>query len=149
MATGAIAATAVSTGFGIMGQIEQSKAQEKAAIEQASAKRAQAQEMLRRNEFNIDQLEQETAQFKARQTAAFAASGVDISSGSSLVKLEQLNRDLIEETQAQQEEARFKAAALEAGADVDTRLGSDIRKAGELGAIATGFRGLATAVRIK
>jgi len=145
MATGAAVAAVVGTGFSIFGQLKQAKAQKEAALAQADAKRAQAFELLERVEFNIDQLEEETEKFKGRQRAAFAASGVDVGSGVSLVQMEQVNRDLIEEIQAQREEARFKAAALEAGADVDTRLGGDISQAGRLGAIGTGLKGLSSA----
>jgi len=141
MAEGAAVASIVGTGFSVFGQLKQAKAQKEAAEAQGRAKQAQAFELLRRSEFNIDQLQEEAERFKAKQRTAFAASGVDVGSGVSLVQLEQLNRDLVEEVQVQREEALFKARALEAGADVDTRLAGDIERAGNLSAFGTTLAG--------
>lgn len=141
MAEGAAAAAIVGTGFSIFSQIEEAKAQEEAALAQATAKEAQAVELLRRNEFNIDQLQREATRFKARQLGAVVASGATIDSSVSLLQLEQTNRDLFREISAQREEALFKARALRAGADIDTRLAGDIREAGNLRAIGTAIGG--------
>lgn len=142
MAEGAVAALAVGTAFDVFGSINEAKAQEDAAKADANAKRLQAQELLRRSEFNIDQLEAETERFRSSQVGAAAAGGIDVGSGATLIQLEQLNRDLQEEVAAQREEAEFRAAALNAGADVSLSLAGDIRRAGRLGAVASGLQGI-------
>lgn len=142
MATGAAIATGVGVGLSAFGQIEQARAQKKAAQAQADAKRLQAFEVLRRSEFNIDQLEEEARRFRGQQTTAFAKAGVDVGSGASLVQLEQLNRDLVDEIESQREEARFKAQALFEGADIDTRLSGDLQTAGQIRAVGTTLQGI-------
>ena len=77
--------------------------------------------------------------------AAFAKAGVDVGSGVSLLQLEQVNQDLVEEISVQRQEAAFKAKALQAGADLDTRLAGDVRRAGDIRSIATGLTGIGSA----
>ena len=142
MAEAAAIAAVAGVGINILGQNAQAKAQERAALAQAEAKRLQAFEVLRRSEFNIDELEAEAKRFRGQQTAAFAKSGVDVGSGASLVQLEQLNRDLVEQVAVQREEADFKAKQLFAGADIDTKLSGDIRTAATFNMIGSGLQGV-------
>lgn len=138
---GAAIATIAGTGISILGQRQQAKAQQLAALQQADAKRLQAQELLKRSEINVGFLKDEVAQFQAQQITAAAASGVDVGSGLTLVQLEKSNRMLAEQINIQRSEAEFKAEALLRGADIDTQLSGDIRKAGMFGMLGTGLSG--------
>ena len=136
MATGAVVAGA---GLSIYSQIKSGQAQKEAAENQSALKRAQAQELLKRTEFNIDVLQEKAKVFRQAQVGAFAKSGVSIDSGVSLVQLEQLNADLADEVEIRRDEARFKADALFSDSLSDISLGEDLQTASFLGALGTGL----------
>jgi len=121
----------------VIGQQRAAKAQQKAAKVQADSKRRQAAELLRRTDVNLEQLAQDTDDFVADQALAFAAAGVDVGSGVSLLAAEETKRKAIEERLFRLEEARFQAQELEIGADDDIRVGNDFREAGNISSIGT------------
>lgn len=130
MATGAAIAVAVaSTGVQMYSARKAAKAQERTMRAKAEAKRIQAEELLKRNEYNIEQLELEAEEFSGAQIARMAKSGVGLGVGVSLTALEQTQERLTRAVNISRREAEFKASQLRAGADIDTRLGSDIRSA--------------------
>lgn len=141
MAEGAAVATLAGTAFQVAGEIEESKAQQKAAFENADAKRAQAFEYLKRTETNIERLKGDAKKFKASQVAAFAASGVDVSSGATLLQLEETNSQLAEQITIERREARFTAENIIRGAEIDIETASQIRKSTPMRAAATGLSG--------
>ncbi len=131
MAAGAaaIAVTVASTAVQMHSARKAAKAQERAMRAQAEAKRIQAEELLKRSEFNIEELELEAEQFAGAQIAELGKSGVGLGVGVSLVALEQTQERLTKAVNISRREAEFKAEQLRAGADIDTRLSSDIRSA--------------------
>lgn len=123
----AAAAGLVGTGLGVYADYQKSKAQQRAVEEGADAKRQQAYELLSRSDVNIQRLKREAEVFKATQVGQVARSGAALR-GNTLIQMEQLNSDLLETIADQRREAAFKAEQLMRGADIDTRLASDIRQ---------------------
>jgi triphosphoribosyl-dephospho-CoA synthetase len=79
----AIAAGALTLGtiFSIAGQRSQARAQERAARENANAKRLEALELLDRFDINARSLVAEGARLRGQQTTSFINRGVDVGSG--------------------------------------------------------------------
>lgn len=115
--------------LGAIGQMKSAKAQAAAARAQAAAKREQADEMLKRAKFNAIVMREQGRTLQAEQIGAFAKSGVALSSGSTLATLQNTVSTVSLSVQQMLDEADFKANQLKMGADVDTRLASDIRSA--------------------
>lgn len=143
MATGAAAAAIVGTGVSIFGQLKAAKDQKRAARSAAEARRVQADEILARSEINIQELKRQAQGFKARQSAAFASSGVDIGSGAPLVAMENTNRVVMSAVENRRKEAAFRAESILRGAALSDQQAEDISKAGKLQAFGTGLSGLA------
>lgn len=129
MATGAAVAVVAGAAIQMYGQYKSSRARERAARAQADAKKQQAFEILDRFEVNAGLLRRKGEQFKSQQILATVASGVEISDTTTLVALEDTNSKITEQIAFERREAQFKAKQLFAGADIDTRLAGDIRKA--------------------
>ena len=143
-----IAAVAiVGAGVQMYGQRKAAKAQEEAAAAQAAAKRLQAQDMLERFAINTSILERQCEMFKQNQLAAFASGGVDIGTGTPLVAMEQTNSAIQQQIAVDKMEVDSKVSALRAGADVDERLGGDIRKASQFQQVGTFLTGMSIAAR--
>lgn len=127
MATGAlIGVTAVSTGVQIYGQRKASRAKERAARSEAESKRQQALDLIERFEINTDVLRRRGKQFKGEQIAAFVSGGVEISSGSPLLAMEQTNRNIARSIQLDRMELDAQVDAIRRGADLDDVIAKDI-----------------------
>jgi hypothetical protein len=131
MATGAAVAIGASTTMQLIGAKKEEKAQIQAAREAAHAKRLQAFELLERARYNQEVLKKQGRQFIAKQQAAFIKGGVDISEGTPLTAMEEANSRIMNQLLINEKEAQLKYEALMAGADIDTRLASDIREVGK------------------
>lgn len=123
------AAVVASSLVSAYGQSRAASAQAKAAKQMARAKRKQAAELLKQAEINKERMRVSGVQMTKEQQASFASAGVTVNTGSTLAvmndsinKVEQGITDMIND-------ARSKASALRAGADVDMRLSSDIQEA--------------------
>lgn len=117
--------------LGAIGQSKAAKAQARAARAQAAAKREQADEMLKRAKFNAAVMREQGRGLQQQQIAAYAKSGVALSSGSTLATLQDTASNVNLGIQQMLDEADFKANQLRMGADIDTRLAGDIRSAGK------------------
>lgn len=111
------------------GQDQAAKAQAKAAKAQAAAKREQADEILKRAKFNAITMREQGRVLQAQQIASYAKSGVALTSSSTLATLQDTVSTVSLSVQQMLDEADFKANQLKMGANVDTRLASDIKKA--------------------
>lgn len=130
MATGAIVATmAGGTILEMAGNKKAARAKERAALAEAAMKRQMASDMLERFDINRKLTLVKGEQFKASQQAAFAKGGVDISSGATLIAMEDTNRGIQQHIDLERMEITAQANALIAGADIDTVLARDIKKA--------------------
>lgn len=133
----AVGLQVAGTLLGAAGARKSSKAQARAARAQAAAKREQADEMLTRAKFNAAVMREQGRGLQQQQIAAYAKSGVALSSGSTLATLQDTASNVNLGIQQMLDEADFKANQLRMGADIDTRLASDIRSAGKFQTVGT------------
>lgn len=119
------------------GNNKEGKAKQRAANAQAAAKRRQAAEILRRTDIQLEQLAKDTDDFIAGQASAFAAGGVDVGSGVSLLMFEDTQKKATDERIQRLEEARWQAQELEFGALSDVSIGKDAREAANIANIGT------------
>jgi hypothetical protein len=139
MATGVAVGTAiVGGGLEIYGGIQQGRAQERAANEQAAAQRRRAKELLRRTDLELLDLERETDDFSAEQMLQLASNNVSLNTTSSYQILADTYRKSAEERLRKIDEARFQAQELETGALSSIEQGKSFRRAGTLNAIGAG-----------
>lgn len=133
-AVAAVAGTAVS----VAGQISAAEAQKEALEKEAQNKNLQANELLQRQSINEGILRERSVEIQKGYESSFASTG---RAGGGLGGVLKIRRDLERDIMLQQREANFKAFQIRSGAEADMRLGSDVAKAGLLGAIGTSFQG--------
>jgi hypothetical protein len=129
-----IALAAVSTAYSMYSQSKSAAAKVKAAQAQAEAKRRQALSLFERSEINIEELKGERTKFLASQVVSASAAG---RGDMPLALMEDTWDTVNKEINFQRMEAKSKIDALMAGADIDTQLAGDIKKAGQRQQIAT------------
>jgi len=105
------------------------KAEQKALEARATAKREQADEIIKRNEFNIKELRTDAHTFMQSQTSEFAASGIAIGTGITLGALEDTQNRMFKQMEIETREAEFTADQLRRGADVDVIQGANAARA--------------------
>lgn len=133
MAVGAFAAvTVASTLIQMEGSRREAKAQEEAAFREAEAKEQQASDIFERFQMNTKATFREGQEVKGAQQAAFAKSGVDIRSGSTLLALEETNRAVTESIGIDRFEVDAQIKALKSGAEADRDLAGRVKRAGKL-----------------
>lgn len=111
------------------GQSKASKAQADAARKMARAKRQQALTLLERAEENRERIRLSGANLVKEQQASFASGGVVAGAGSTLAVMNDTMNKTEQQSIDMMTDARSKAAALRAGADVDMQLAGDIQSA--------------------
>jgi len=126
-------------------KIQEGKAQAEALQTQALFKERQANELIRRSERNIDDLQRKARNFRSKQVGAYAHSGVSVDSGISLINLEQLHRDVAEEVGIRREETNYQAMAIRTGAKADIQLSEDVQESAKWSAFGTLLQGGAQA----
>lgn len=122
------------TALQIYGQYEEAQAKAEAAKKNAASKREMAYDVLERAKYNINETQKEGDVFAAEQLGAYAKSGVAFE-GSVLLALEDTAYKISQSMVNQQREADSKARSLFMGADIDTQLSGDIKKAADLQAV--------------
>lgn len=140
----AIAGSLVGSGISAAGQVAAGKARSRAAREEAEARFAQADEVLRRADINVQRAQRQASELEGRQIGAFARGGVALA-GSALM--------FIEETQARAREdiaeirisARKNAENIVLGGKALEAQAGSIQSAANLGAFGTVFGGVAGA----
>lgn len=137
----AAAIAAVGTVVTVAGQLQASKAQREAAEASAASKRFQADEILNRFEINSAVMRRDQFTTQAKQAAAYVHGGVDVGSGTTLLMLEDTARKISDQLIMDEKEAQYKANVLRQGGEVDERLGSEIRKAGQISAFGSFLSG--------
>ncbi len=137
--------TIASTLFSMSSNSKAAKAEARAMAMRAAAKRRQAAEILKRNEFNVKKLRTDAHEFSQVDVASFAKSGVDVGSGAALLALEDTQDRMLEEIDISTREAEFTAEQLRMGADVDIQAGSNARKAASSQNTARFLQGVASA----
>jgi len=137
-----IGTSIIGTGISLYAESKARQARFEAAQSFADQKRFQSEEILRRTDLNIENLMRQAEEIGAQQVAAFARSGVDISSGAGLIQAEKLNSDLIQAVIIQQEEAQFRSEQLLLEAELGLKQAEQLRKASKLKSIGTVLGGL-------
>lgn len=125
-------ATIASTLLQLEGNRREARAKEVAAQREADVKEAQANELLERFQINRKIMLRQSEEVKGAQRGAFAKGGVDVSSGSTLLALEETNRIVTESINLENMEVESQAAALRAGAIGDREFGESVRKSEKL-----------------
>ncbi len=134
MATGAAIGGIISlagTAASMSANSKAAREEQKAMESRASAKRDQADEIIRRNEFNIKELRVEANTFMQSQISEFAASGVAVGTGATLLALEDTQDRMFKQIDVNTREAEFTADQLRRGADVDITQGAGAIEAGK------------------
>ena len=142
MATGAaIGAFAVGTAFQVKGQLDAAEAQAEHLRSEATSRRSQAKELLRRGQIQLTNIKLQGKQLIGEQTAATAAKGFDVGTGSSLAIMEQTQRNIVDRVLESERELNFQNASLLAGATSFEDAARRTKRAGDVGAVGTLFSG--------
>lgn len=139
MAEGAVIVGTVLT---IKGDLDAAQAQAAQTRKEAGIRRSQIQELLRRGELSLKNITAEGEQFVAKQEAAFVAGGVDISSKTSLLVLEETQSRISEQFMQTQREIAFSASIIEQGALSLEEASRRIERAAGLQATGTAISGV-------
>jgi hypothetical protein len=118
-------------------QYQEGQARAKAARQQAKLNKAQAREMLDRMVIEEKNILQQGEEFKASQTAAYAAGGVELGTGATLLALEDTNSKIAKKIVDMKRDVNFRASQIQKGASYDMSLASSYETAGTLGAAGT------------
>lgn len=140
MAVGAaVAATLI-----VAGSVMSAKAQREAgaadrARAEASAKlkREQADEMLRRTEINVKDMTLEGELLKSEQTAMYAKGGVDVTTGTALLMLEDTENIIATRQERMRYEAEYEALNLRKTAAAEEKYGVAMERAAKTRSTAT------------
>ena len=129
------------------GQSKAASAQARAAKAMARAKRQQAIALMEKAEINAGRMRLGGVRLVKEQQAAFASGGVALGSGSTLAVMNDSINKTEQGIQDMMTDAKSKAAALRAGANVDTKLASNIREASQYQVAGTLLSGAASAYK--
>lgn len=143
------AVMAVGVGVSAYSQYQQGKQQAEAAKQQAKFKRAQAREMLDRMVIEEKNIAMQGEEFKASQMGAYAAGGIELGTGATLLALEDTNAKIFQKISEMKRDTTFRAGQLMKGADVAMQESSQYSQAGTLGAVGTLLSGGAKAYGAK
>ena len=91
-------------------------------------------------------LKEQGEEFKASQTAAYAAGGVELGTGATLIALEDTNAKIAKKITDMKRDTMFRANQLEMGASISMQQSGQYAQAGTLGATGTLLQAGATAV---
>ncbi len=132
------AAAAVSTGLQVWGGIQASNAEAAAIREEARNRDIMARETLRRGRINAELARREGERFMGSQQASYVAGGVDMSTGSPLLKMQETAFLIAEDVSRIQSDAAVEARMLRSGAASLRGQAGDVRRAGRIGALGSG-----------
>lgn len=125
-------AIVAGAGMKAFGSWQSSKAKAKAARMQAKIKKAQAQEMLARMNIQEGRMKEQGEVFKADQTTDYAAGGVQIGTGATLIALEDTNMKITQQIDDMKRDVTFKVNQLMMGAKMDKMEASSMSSAGAI-----------------
>lgn len=144
-----VAVLAVGAGVSAYAEYERGQAQARAARQEAALKRAQAREMRERMVVEEANIKQQGEEFKAQQTAAFAAGGVELGTGATLIALEDTNSKIAKKITEMKRDTLFRANQLERGASFTASQAGEYERAGTLSAAGSLLAGGASYYRNK
>lgn len=129
-----VAVLALGAGISAYSSYEQGRQQARAARQEAKLRRAQAREMRERMVIEEANIKEQGEEFKASQTAAFAAGGVALGTGATLLALEDTNSKIAKKITEMKRDTTFRANQLEQGASFTAAQAGQYEQAGMLGA---------------
>lgn len=142
-----VAVLAVGAGVSAYAAYEEGRLRARSARREASIKRSQAREMRERMVIEEANLKQQGEEFKAQQTAAFAAGGVELGTGATLIALEDTNSKIAKKISDMKRDTMFRANQLERGASISQSEATGYEQAGMLGAAGSLLQGGASYMR--
>jgi hypothetical protein len=142
---GVAAAMVVGAGMQAYGQRQAARAQARAARDQAALKEAQAQEMLEKMRIQEERLNLQGEIFKAEQLTQYAASGVQVGTGATLLAMEDTNMKIYDGIEDMKRDTLFKVQQLRMGAGYDSDMARDTINAGAITSAASLIEGGARA----
>jgi len=122
------AVTAVAAGVSLYSKERSAKKAKGAAHEQAKLYEMQADRILEEASENIRNVKIQGEKLEGQQIVAYAANGIDISSGSALAVMDDTNRQINGEISSIQRASKFQADLARSGADQTRAVADDIRK---------------------
>jgi len=128
------AVLAAGTGLQAYSKYQEGRQRAEAAKQEAKFKRAQAREMLERLALEEKNIQEEGEQVKAQQLSSFAASGVELGTGATLIALEDTNSRVAQRISNIRRDVNFRASQLKRGADFSMTEAGQFREAGTIGA---------------
>jgi hypothetical protein len=137
------AAMVVGAGVQAFGQWQSGKAAARAARKQAQIKRAMADQMLQQMKIQEGRLRSQGDEFKSKQNVEYAAGGVQLGTGATLIAMEDTNQKINMSVEDLKRETMFKINQLKAGASVDMQQGRDAQTAGSIMAAGSILEGAA------
>jgi hypothetical protein len=142
-----VAVMAVGAGVSAYANYEQGRQRAWAARQDAKLKRAQAQEMRERMAIEEVNIQEQGEGFKAQQTAAYAAGGVELGTGATLLALEDTNAKIAKRITDMKRDTLFRANQLEKGASISMTQAGQYEQAGALAAAGSLLQGGASYYR--
>ncbi len=139
-----VAVLAAGTGISAYSQYQQGRIRAEAAKQDAKNKRAQASEMLERLAIEEVNLKEQGEEFKGKQLGAYAAGGVALGTGATLIALEDTNAKINEKITEVRRDTIFRANQLMRGADLAMSESAQFKEAGTIGAAGSLLQGGAT-----
>jgi len=126
------ALAAVGAGVSLLASEKAAKSAHGAAQQQALLLEKQAERINERSSIAIRQTRFQGQKLKGKQVVAYAASGVDVSSGSTLAVMEDTARQINDEVTSIQREAKFQIEMANSGASSTRAQAEDQRKASRI-----------------
>ncbi len=139
-----VAVLAAGTGIQAYSQYQQGRLRAEAAKQEAKNKRAQAAEMLERLAIEEVNLKEQGEEFKGKQLGAYAAGGVALGTGATLIALEDTNAKITQKITEVRRDTIFRANQLMRGADYSMGEAAQFREVGNLSAAGSLLEGGAT-----
>jgi superfamily II RNA helicase len=142
-----LALIALGAGVQAYGQYKSSQDAAWAARQNAKLKRAQATEMLEKMKIQEQRIHSQGEDFKAKQINEFAASGVQLGAGATLVALEDTNMKIGQQVDDMKRDTKFKANQIMLGAGYEDMQAAQTSNAGKVAAFGSLLEGGASAYK--
>ena len=128
------AVLAAGTGIQAYSKYQEGRIRAEASKQEAKIKRAQAAEMLERLAIEEVNLAKQGEEFKGKQLGAYAAGGVALGTGATLIALEDTTAKIAQKISETRRDTIFRANQLMRGADIALTEGEQFKTVGSLGA---------------
>lgn len=142
-----VALIALGAGVQAYGQYQSAQNAAWAARQNAKMKRAQATELLEKMKIQEERIHNQGEDFKSKQINEFAAGGVQLGIGATLVALEDTNMKINQQVDDMKRDSMFKANQIMLGAKYEDKQASDTATAGQVAAFGSLLSGAGSAYK--